>query len=305
MPAAHKSMSEGDMNQFKIAGLGEVLWDAFPDGEKFGGAPANFTCHCGMLGATAYVVSAIGNDMRGELAAEFLNQQGVNTSGLAVLDDHETGVVIVTLDANGQPSYEIKEGVAWDHIPWSDTLEGIAQSLDAVCFGSLCQRDPNSRETITRFLSATPRGCLRVFDINLRQSFYNDDVIRESLERADVLKLNDDELPVVASLYEIEGSDEETLKALLKLCGLKLAALTRGERGSLMVMPDAVSDLPGIEVDIVDTVGAGDAFTAAMITGHLNGASLADINTSANRVAASVCSHPGAVPKTIDELRRN
>lgn len=282
--------------KYKVAGIGEVLWDVFPCGEKFGGAPANFICHCHSLGAEAYIISCIGNDERGVKARRFLDKHGVDTSCLKNDSAHETGVVIVELDDAGKPEYEIKECVAWDNIPWMEEMGAVARQLDAVCFGSLSQRSNVSRSTIQKFLAATSSDCLRVFDINIRQNFYSDEIIRSSLESANVLKLNDEELPIVAELINANGSDEAVIKLLIKQFGLKLAALTRGDKGSLMATPDSVSDFPGIKADIVDTVGAGDSFTSAMIMGFLNNKSLERINEEANRLAAFVCSQAGGVP---------
>ena len=282
---------------FKVCGLGEVLWDAFPDGEKFGGAPANFTCHCHSLGAQAYVVSCIGRDQRGVKAREFLDNHGVDTSCLAQSGAYETGVVIVALDDAGKPEYEIKEGVAWDNIPWTEEISTLAPQLDAVCFGSLSQRNDVSRGTIRKFLAATGADCLRVFDINIRQNFYNDETIRSSLESANVLKLNDEELPIVAELIGAEGRDEEIVGAVIREFGLKLVALTRGPQGALMVTPEESSFAAPAATDVISTVGAGDSFTAAMIMGFLNNEPLDRINQEANRLAASVCTQHGAVPE--------
>ena len=292
-----------ELKALEVAGIGEVLWDVFPDGEQFGGAPANFACHCRALGARSYVISCIGDDARGERAVEFLQNHGVETSALVVSTTYETGTVVVTLDSAGQPSYEIKEGVAWDHLTYSEHLAAIAAGLDAVCFGTLGQRESTSRETIQRFLAATQSNCLRVYDVNLRQSFLTEDVIRTSLTIANVLKLNDEELQIIAPMHDLEGSDETIIRSLLELYGFKLIALTRGSRGSLIVTPDAVSDVAGVDVTIADTVGAGDAFTAAMITGYLNNWSLERTNQFANRVAAFVCSKIGAVPELPETVR--
>ncbi len=291
------------MKSIEIAGIGEVLWDVFPEGEQFGGAPANFSCHCRALGAQSYVISCVGDDARGERAVEFLQNHGVDTSALAVSDCYETGTVVVTLDSAGQPSYAIKEGVAWDHLPYSDNLDSIARELDAVCFGTLGQRHATSRETIQKFLSVTPSRCLRIYDVNLRQSYWTEDVIRTSMTLANVVKLNDEELQVIAPMHDLEGSDETIIRSLLELYGLKLVALTRGSRGSLIITPDAVSEVAGVEVSIADTVGAGDAFTAAMVTGYLNSWSLEKTNLFANRVAAFVCSKIGAVPELPEAVR--
>jgi len=293
----------GSKAAFRVCGIGEVLWDAFPDGEKFGGAPANFTCHSHSLGAETYVVSCIGRDSRGVKAREFLDNHGVDTSCLADSEAHETGVVIVTLDAEGKPDYEIKEGVAWDNIPLTDTMIDLAPELDAVCFGSLCQRGEVSRNTIERFLAATKSDCLRVFDINIRQSFYNDGIIRDSLESANVLKLNDEELPIVAELIDAEGSDEEIIHSVIARFDLKLVALTCGPKGALMVTPDKSNFSAPPVTDVINTVGAGDSFTAAMIMGFLNDRPLDQINRQANRLAAFVCTQNGAVPQLPESLR--
>lgn len=288
---------------FKIAGVGEVLWDVFPEGEKFGGAPANFTCHCSSLGADAYVISCVGGDQRGKQALGFLGNHGINLAGLTVDGAYETGTVLVTVDENGKPEYEIKEGVAWDHIPWNDELALIASAMDAVCFGSLCQRHQLSRNAIRRFVSATPSDCMRVFDVNLRQQFYSHDIIRESLELADVLKLNDEELPVVSCALGIQGSDEHILDALIHKCSLKLIALTSGAQGAVLATETETIALSAPAVEVVNTVGAGDCFTAAMVMGFLAGKPLNEISENANRLAAFVCTHAGAVPALPEELR--
>lgn len=289
-------------NPFKIAGIGEVLFDAFPEGEKFGGAPANFTCHCHSLGAKTYVVSCVGADERGAKARAFLDNHGVDTSCLVEDGDRETGVVLVTLDAAGKPDYEIKEGVAWDFIPWTDAMDEVASQLDAVCFGSLSQRNSVSRASIEKFLAATRPDCLRVFDINIRQTFYNDEVLLASLEAANALKLNDEELPIVAKLIGASGSNEDLSRAIAAEFGLKLVVLTLGPEGSLMVTSEDSSFSEASPAEVVSTVGAGDAFTAATIMGFLNGNSLADINKNANDLAAFVCTQHGAVPELPDSL---
>ncbi len=285
-----------DKAAYKICGIGEVLWDAFPEGEKFGGAPANFTCHSHSLGAQTYVVSCIGQDDRGRGAREFLDNHGVNTSCLIDSETCETGVVIVTLDDEGKPDYEIKEGVAWDNIPLTDEMLALAPQLDAICFGSLSQRNDVSRDTIERFLAATSPDCLRVFDINIRQHFYNDEIIGNSLQAASVLKLNDEELPIVAKLIGAEGTDEEIVMAIISRFELELVALTMGEKGALMATPSESNFAAPEPTNVINTVGAGDAFTGAMIMGFLAGKPLAEINEHANELAAYVCTQHGAVP---------
>ena len=288
--------------QYKIAGIGEVLFDAFPEGEKFGGAPANFACHCHSLGADAYVISAVGDDARGAQARSFLSDHGVNIDGLAVLSDHETGVVLVTLDEKGKPDYEIKEGVAWDYIPWSDDMAAVASQLDAICFGSLSQRNDVSRATIEKILAATRPDCLRVFDINIRQHFYNDEILLSSLEIASALKLNDEELPIVAKLIGIDGDDKDQLKAIIEKFDLKLAVLTCGPDGALMMTPEDSSFIAPPDDPVINTVGAGDSFTAATIMGFLKGRGLKEINVHANDLATFVCTQHGAVPKLPESL---
>ncbi|MDT8388953.1 MAG: carbohydrate kinase [Lentisphaeria bacterium] len=279
-----------------IAGIGEVLWDCFPDHEAFGGAPANFACHCCSLGAEAHVISAVGDDDRGAQAKAFLTRHGVKISALAKTT-YETGVVQVVLDGKGKPEYDIKANAAWDHIPWSEDLARLAGRLDAVCFGSLGQRDPASRDTIRRVLAATGPACLKVFDINLRQAFHNDDIILTSLELADVLKLNDEELPVVAALIGADGDKRSIMTAVMERFNLKLAVLTLGPEGALMMTPDESSFIVPPDDPVINTVGAGDSFTAATIMGFLKGRSLDHINRHANEVATFVCTRDGAVPE--------
>ena len=291
-------------NAFRVGGLGEVLWDALPSGEAFGGAPANFTCHCRSLGAEAYIISAVGADERGSAAIEFLGNHGVSVSGLAICGDRETGVVQVTLDEKGKPDYEICEGVAWDSIPLNTEMRIIAGKLDAVCFGSLCQRDPESRRTIRQLLASTRPEALRVFDINLRQNYHDAELIRDSIELANVLKLNDEELPVVAEVYGFHGDEFEVLRSVVQSCDLKLAALTRGAEGSVLMTPGGVSAGPAHPAEIVSTVGAGDAFTATLVMDVLAERPLDSINAHANAVAAYVCSKEGAVPVLPPELCR-
>lgn len=289
----------------KIAGIGEVLFDVFPEKEAFGGAPANFACHCSFLGAESYVISCIGSDLRGGKAEAFLRDHGANVEGLAVSRDYETGVVIVTLDSDGKPDYEIKEGVAWDYIPWTSGIELIAGRLDAVCFGSLAQRSIVSRNTIHRFLRLTKPECLKIFDINLRQRFYDRDIIISSLEAASALKLNDEELPFVADILGLSGSEEAMMKMLAERFNLRLCVLTCGSKGALMVAPGQVSFRNPDQVKVINTVGAGDSFTAAVVVDYLRGHSLDDINRHANAVAGYVCTQVGAVPELPDHLKKN
>jgi len=281
---------------FKIAGLGEVLWDAYPQGEVFGGAPGNFACHCRALGAKAHIISCVGNDVRGAAAHGFLEDHGVSTRGLATRDAYETGVVQVNLDAEGKPHYEIKQGVAWDFIPFTHEVATVTSELDAICFGTLCQRNEVSQSTIEQCLAAVPATCLRVFDINIRQDFWTSEVVLSSLQAATVLKLNDEELPMLASILGIRGEEEDLAREILEMHELQLLALTKGAGGALLMNADETSFSTPPAVEVTSTVGAGDAFTAAMVMGYLAGDSLEVINQKANALAAHVCTQYGAVP---------
>ncbi|MCC6265677.1 MAG: carbohydrate kinase [Bryobacterales bacterium] len=279
-----------------IAGLGEVLWDVFPDGEAFGGAPANFACHCQALGADAVVVSAVGGDERGRRALAFLDEHGVDTSYVQVLPDAPTGAVVVRLDEAGKAGYTFLENTAWDRLSWSAPLAELAGTLDAVCFGTLGQRSGQSRATILRFLKATRAECLRVFDINLRQDYHSPALVLSSLEAANVLKVNDEELPMLAGWLGLQGPPERQLAELLDRFSLRVAILTCGPRGALMLRPGESSFASPPQVEVVSTVGAGDAFTATVVTGLLANQPLDEINRRANAIAAYVCTQQGAVP---------
>ncbi|MEA2736224.1 MAG: fructokinase [Humisphaera sp.] len=300
MTASHFSSSP---RAVRAIGLGEVLWDLLPTGKQLGGAPANFSFHAQQLGARSAVVSAVGRDAPGDEIFAQLGELGIDTQHVAVDDKHATGVVTVTLDSAGVPSYVIEPGAAWDFLPASPAWMDAARDADVVCFGSLAQRSPMSRETIRAFLRATPRDCLRIFDINLRQSFYDADVIRHSLQLANVLKINDQELPVVAKLLDYAGNEAIVVRRLIEDFSLRLIALTRGERGSTLVALEETNGHLGLPAKLVDTVGAGDAFTAAVAIGLLRGESLPRINHAANRLAAYVCSQAGATPAIPDALR--
>ena len=289
-----------------VVGLGEILWDVFPDRATFGGAPANFACSAaGLAGARAPVAmaGAVGDDDLGRRALGELSSRGVDVGAVAVLGK-PTGRVDVSLDSVGHASYAFAPDCAWDNVPWSEALEHLARETSAVCFGSLGQRGAGSRATIRRFLAVVPSPALRILDVNLRPPFWTPEVIRESLSLANVLKCNDDELPVVAQILGLTGSPERILRDLVARHGLRLAALTRGPHGSLLVATDgATSDLPGTPVEVVDTVGAGDAFTAAVTLGLLAGWPLARLHAHAERVAAFVCTRPGGTPPIPAELQ--
>jgi len=290
-------------NAFSLVGLGEVLWDMLPGGKQLGGAPANFAYHSQALGHRGVIASCVGEDDLGKEILDCLGRLDIDRRYIAVDRDHPTGTVTVKLDEAGQPDFTIHTGVAWDFIPCSPELLDLAAEVDAVCFGSLCQRSDVSRSTVRKFLESTRPDCLRVFDINIRQSYYSKDIVNSMLKTSNVFKLNDDELPIVAELIEIGGSETDILAALTDRYDLRLVVLTKGSAGSRLYTGDRDSVHQGIPVAAVaDTVGAGDAFTAATVVGVLKGDDLDEINDHANRVAAYVCSQKGATPELPAEL---
>ncbi len=287
-----------------IVGLGEVLWDLFPDGSQFGGAPANFACHAAMLGADAAIVSQVGDDELGDGAIAALRKHGVRTESVSRIRDHATGTVRVELDDAGRPRFELTENVAWDHIPWSSDLETLARRADAVCFGTLAQRSETSRVTIRRFLEATRPDCLRILDVNVRRPFFDPQVLLDSLRFANAVKLNDEELPVAEAATRRVGSAKEVLGALQEQYDLRLVALTRGAEGAMLLCGERIVECPGTPVVVRDTVGAGDAFTAAMALAWLKGLDPDAICRHACRVAAFVCTRAGGTPDLPDEFKR-
>jgi len=285
-------------------GLGEILWDLLPGGKQLGGAPANFAYHANALGGSGVVASAIGDDALGQEISDVLGEYGLDLRYIAIDADHLTGRVTVDLDAAGKPRYVIHTDVAWDYIPMTSMLEDLAGRADAVCFGSLAQRSERSRHTIGRVLEGTRAECLRVFDINLRQAFYNEEIVRRSLDRADVLKLNDEELVVVARMLGLGGTEAEQLDRLLASFPLRAVALTKGAHGCMLRTRDERVEHRGFVPEAIgDTVGAGDAFTAALVLGLLANRPLAAIAEHANRVASYVCTQRGAMPPIPPELR--
>jgi len=291
------------MKSIHTLAIGEILMDVFPDGARLGGAPTNVAWHANRLGAGSLIVSRVGNDPAGTRILEQLRQMGMDTKGITVDDVHPTGTVEVALNDDGKPAYAIREDVAWDFIqPGPEALEAAAKA-DAVCFGSLAQRSDVSRQAIQALLAATSPSCLRFFDINLRQAFYSEEIVTSSLELANAIKLNDEELPILASYYGLTGSDVEMASALAEQFSLRLVALTRGSAGSLLLAGNETSEHPGYPSAVVDTVGAGDCFTAATMVGFATGKSLDEINDIANRTAAFVCESSGATPLLPEEWR--
>ena len=281
----------------KIVGLGEVLWDMLPGGKQLGGAPANFAYITSLLGDEGLVASRLGADELGSAALKRLSDLHLTTSYLQTDGQHPTGCVRVEVDQSGQPRFEIARSVAWDYLEWTSVWQELAQKADAVCFGSLAQRAPTSRATIRQFVHAMRSEAVRVFDVNLRQSFYSAEILADSMKLADIVKLNHDELPRIMSLFDLTHVDETaSARRLIALHNLKLVCVTRGNRGSLLVSGERWSDHPGYEIKVADTVGAGDAFTAGLLHQYLRGQSLREMGDMANRLGAWVASSVGATP---------
>ena len=276
-----------------IAGIGELLWDMLPDGRRLGGAPANFALHSQALGGRTKIISAVGQDQSGLDILKQLSRSQIDTEHIQI-SELSTSCVDVKICQNGCPEYVIKENVAWDYIRLTPQVKKLAQICDAVCFGSLAQRNPVSRQSIQNLLASTKADCLRIFDINLRQQYFSRDIIEDSLQAANVLKLNDDELAVLHDLLGLPRNTELALRTLLDRYQLNFIAFTQGSSGSIMMDRDTISHCPGMAVTVKDTVGAGDAFTAAMVMGKLYGLPLEKMNQLAGKVAAYVCSQAGA-----------
>lgn len=284
-------------NQSIVVGMGEALWDVLPEGKKLGGAPANFAYHVSQFGLESRIVSAVGQDKLGsEILDNFREKQ---LYGLIETVPYPTGTVQVELDAEGIPCYDIKEGVAWDNIPYTQALEGLAHQTCAVCFGSLAQRSIVSRETIHHFLDAMPENedTLRIFDINLRQGFYTKEILCDSFRRCNVLKINDEELVTVSRMFGYPGIDlQDKCWILLAKYNLKMLILTCGVNGSYVFTPGHVSFVETPKVQVADTVGAGDSFTAAFTTAILKGHPVAEAHQLAVETSAYVCTQQGAMP---------
>ena len=291
------------MNTDIIVGLGEALWDVLPEGKKLGGAPANFAYHVKQFGFNSMAVSAVGNDKLGEETLAALNEKGLDYIMAQV--PYPTGTVQVTLDEDGIPTYDIRENVAWDNIPFTPEIEDLARNCRAVCFGSLAQRNVVSRETIYKFLDTMPTGDgrLRIFDINLRQNFYTKEIIAESLYRCNILKINDEELVAIGRMFRYPGLDmRDKCWLLLGKCNLDMLVLTCGTNGSYVFTPGNVSFQETPLVEVADTVGAGDSFTGAFCSAILKGMSVADAHKLAVKVSAYVCTQSGAMPELPKEL---
>src|SRR5215207_662071 len=288
-----------------VVGLGELIWDMFPEGRRLGGAPSNFAYISRLLGDEAAVASRVGRDALGREALERLERAGLSTLYLQTDDAHPTGTVGVRIGANGEPQFNVNENSAWDYLEWTPGWAELAARAGVVCFGTLGQRRPEARETITRFLGATNADALRLFDVNLRHSFFTPDMLARSLRLSTVVKLNAEELSAAGSMLNLSASGElETARELLELFGLRLVAVTRGAAGSLLVSRDEADEHPGFRAErVADTIGCGDAFAAALAHCLRRDAPLPLCNEIANRVGAWLATREGATPEADPETR--
>ncbi len=285
-----------------VVGLGEVLWDMLPEGRKIGGAPVNFAYHAGQFGIDTMAVSAIGNDKLGEDTIAEMNGKHLNHIFPSV--PYPTGSVQVKLDEKGVPAYDIKENVAWDNIPFTNEIESVARSCRAVCFGSLAQRNAVSRNTIRKFIESTPSGCIRIFDINLRQNFYTSNVIHDSLELCNILKINDEEIMLVSRMFNYDSSNiENVCRTIMEDFSLEKVILTCGTKGSYIFTKGGVSFMPTPKVNVADTVGAGDSFTGSFCAAILRGLPVAEAHKKAVEVSAYVCTQNGAMPEIPESMK--
>ncbi|MDA0283425.1 MAG: carbohydrate kinase [Planctomycetota bacterium] len=299
-------MTESDEPvRHRLIGLGEVLWDCFPDGQRPGGATSNVAFHATQLDCEGFVVSRVGDDERGRELVSYLTRQGLNVNGIQRDRDEPTGRVTVEITGAGQHEFIIHEDVAWDRLEFTPSLQQLMATADAVCFGTLAQRCPASRETIQRCLFETGVDCLIVFDVNIRQHFYDRIVIERSLQAADIVKLNDAEAELLTDLLELPGGTAADLAAGIRdQFGVDLVCITRGDAGCTLSAASETVSVPGVKIDVVDTVGAGDAFTAALIISRLEGWPLVASAEFANRVGALVASHAGAMPVLVEEFQQ-
>jgi len=303
MTAQAQGESPVDQHDLFI-GLGELLWDLLPSGKQMGGAPANFAYHAQQLGNPAAVATRVGNDPLGRELLERLDNLGIDATSVQIDQQHPTSTVQVTLDPAGQPSYTIVENVAWDFMSFSQQWQALARRAGVVCFGSLVQRSAPSRDAVLAFLEATPDDCLRVFDVNLRQHYYTPDVLRGSLAHANIAKLNDTELPEVCTLLDCRQTGViDSARTLINRFELDLVCVTRGDHGSILITATDLDEHPGFQVDVADTVGAGDAFTAALAHSIRKNLPLQTANLRANRLGAFVASQSGATPQLPPNLK--
>ena len=296
MELSRTNTARNETMKKNVVGLGEVLWDLLPGRTCLGGAPANFAYITTLMGDLGIVASRVGEDSRGIEALRRMEELGLDIDHVQTDRAHPTGTVNVEVSGQGQPCFEIAHPVAWDFLEWTPEWQRLAEKADAVCFGSLAQRSETSRGTIRKFLRAAA-GAVRIFDVNLRQSYYSQDILAESMRLADIVKLNDEELPTIMSFSKLKHHDERSSALrLIEAYELTMVCITRGDRGSLLVQGADVSEHGGFRVKVVDTVGSGDAFTAGLVHEYLHGASLDLMNEVANLVGAWVASEVGAMP---------
>ena len=291
------------MKKQRVIGIGEIVWDVFGEDKKKGGAPINFAYYCSQLGADAGIISAVGDDAPGHMVLEELSETGLDISGVQI-NRYPTGKVIVSIDGSGIPAYDIRTGAAWDNMVFSEKAGSEARRADAVCWGSLAQRNEVSRNFISKLLDGLDAGCLKVFDINLRQDYYCGKVIMDSIMKADVLKMNEDELPVVAETCGMHGTPDSVIRTLIKDFDLKYVIYTCGSKFSEIFSDKGEkSHVDTPETVVADTVGAGDSFTAAFVMGFLSGKPLSRIHMSAVNISSYVCSCAGAINPLPEALR--
>ncbi len=286
-------------DRYVIVGLGELLWDLLPSGPQLGGATANFAYFASLLGEEGIVASRVGQDDLGNEAVDRIAHKGLSTGAIQRDAVHPTGTVDVTIGPDGQPDFIINDGVAWEHMAWTPEWSTLAARADAVCFGTVSRHESGSIGAVTAFLDTLRPSALRIFDVNLRQDRYSPILLHDSLQRVHIVKLNDDELRTVGPLLDLGGADLESMarRLLMAYEDLELVCVTRGAEGSLLVTSSETVDHPGVPVDVVDTIGSGDAFTAALASGYLRGAALERVSEAANRLGAWVASQTGAMPE--------
>ncbi len=305
MRRQYRSLKRGKM-PYKITGIGEILWDVFPEGKKLGGAPANFVYFTKNLGQDGLIASRIGCDLLGKEILDSLNKLNLSGDFIQIDSNYPTGTVEVKVDAGGKPDYIIKEYASWDFLELNDKWKELARNTDVICFGTLAQRLPQSRKTITRFLKLSRSGAVKVLDMNLRQNFYSPEVILRSLELATILKLSEEELELIRKITgeSDKKSDIIFCREIMDKYDIELVCITKGRRGSLLIDKKNYYEHPGYKVKVIDTVGAGDAFTAAIVVKYLDGASLKEMSDTANRLGSWVCSQKGPTPPLTEEIKR-
>jgi len=290
--------------KIKIIGLGEILWDMLPEGKKLGGAPANFAYYVSKLGQIGIVASRVGNDSLGKEILESMEKLNLNKKYIQIDPKYLTGTVSVELDSNGQPDYTIHKNVAWDYLDFSKSWKHLAKEADVICFGTLAQRSSKSKNTMLDFLKSARPEVIKLLDINIRQNFYSMEAIEESIKLSNILKLNIDELKIIRNLFTYSNTKNE-IDLCLELINdfkLDLLCLTKGENGSLVLNSKEYYEHPGYKVSVLDTIGAGDAFTAAMIVQYLKGKTLREISDLANRLGSWVASQSGPTPELRPEV---